>query len=375
MGTTVVPTEGHTVAGRPRQAYLDNLKAVLVAGVIVGHVCITYADIGSWAYREPSGNDAFLIPAALFVALGSLFAMGLFFLIAGLLTPRALARKGPAGFLRDRVRRLGVPFVVYLLLIYPSVEWMGHRGNPSLGWYLQEQLDRLDPGPLWFVQVLFLFSAGYAAWRAARPVREPPREMRWAHLVAGTGALALATFVVRLQFPVNSNHFLELHVWQWPQCLGLFVLGTACAENGWLDPVPVRLRRAAGLTAPVGLCVTTAGFAIGHDSFDDFAGGVSWQAVLVAGCEALIAMGLSIWLLGHFQRRHDRGGPLARGAGRAAFGAYVLQAPVVVGIAVLAGRLPAAPEVKFLVVAPTAVLGSFGLAWLLSRIPGMNRVL
>lgn len=375
MGTTVVPIDGHTVAGLPRRAYLDNLKVVLVAGVIVGHVCITYADIGSWAYREPSGNDAFLIPAALFVALGSLFAMGLFFLIAGLLTPQALARKGPAGFLRDRVRRLGVPFVVYLLLIYPSVEWMGHRGSPSLGWHLREQLHRLDPGPLWFVLVLFLFSTGYAVWRAARPVHRRAQELRWAHLVAGTGVLALATFLVRLKSPVNSDQVLELHVWQWPQCLGLFVLGTVCAEKGWLDPVPDRLRRAAGTAALVGLFVTIVGFVIGHDSFDDFAGGTSWQAVLVAGCEALIAIGLSIWLLGHFQRRHDRGGPLARGAGRAAFGAYVLQAPVVVGIAVLASRMPAAPEVKFLVVAPAALLGSFGLAWLISRMPGLNRVL
>jgi hypothetical protein len=88
MNTAAVPA--------PRRAYLDNLKVLLVTGVIVGHVLITYADIGSWAYREPSGNKAFLIPAALFVVLGSLFAMGLFFLLAGLLLPRALARKGPA---------------------------------------------------------------------------------------------------------------------------------------------------------------------------------------------------------------------------------------------------------------------------------------
>ena len=93
----------------PRHAYLDNLKVVLVVGVIVGHVLITYADVGTWAYRETSVNDAFLIPAALIVALGSLFAMGVFFLIAGLMTPGPLARKGPGGFLRDRSLRLGVP--------------------------------------------------------------------------------------------------------------------------------------------------------------------------------------------------------------------------------------------------------------------------
>jgi hypothetical protein len=34
-----------------------------------------------------------------------------------------------------------------------------------------------------------------------------------------------------------------------------------------------------------------------------------------------------------------------------------------------------APELKFLVVAPAAVAGSFGLAWLLTRVPGIKRVL
>jgi len=34
-----------------------------------------------------------------------------------------------------------------------------------------------------------------------------------------------------------------------------------------------------------------------------------------------------------------------------------------------------APEAKFLFVAPAAVAGSFGLAWLLTRIPAVNKVL
>jgi hypothetical protein len=61
--------------------------------------------------------------------------------------------------------------------------------------------------------------------------------------------------------------------------------------------------------------------------------------------------------------------------GRAAFGAYVVQAPVAVLIARLAGPVPLAPEVKFLFVAPAAVAGSFGLAWLLTRVPGLKRFL
>ena len=73
---------------------------------------------------------------------------------------------------------------------------------------------------------------------------------------------------MRLRFPVDSSPVLALHVWQWPQCLGLFVLGVAAAKRGWLDPVPVRLRRAAGIAALAGPSLMITAFAVSHDSPD-----------------------------------------------------------------------------------------------------------
>ncbi|MCK7481870.1 MAG: hypothetical protein M0C28_35385 [Candidatus Moduliflexus flocculans] len=108
----------------------------------------------------------------------------------------------------------------------------------------------LDPGPLWFVLALLIFSVGYAvlARSSARPGPSPvlgvlPSSSAWPRVIAA------ATFAVRLRFPIDSHQIFVLHVWQWPQCIGLFALGIACAENGWLDPVPDRLRRQAGLAA------------------------------------------------------------------------------------------------------------------------------
>lgn len=366
-----------TTAAEPahRRACLDNLKTVLVTGVIVGHVFITYGDIGSWAYREPSGNKAFLVLAALFVVLGSTFAMGLFFLIAGLFTPRALARKGAAGFLKDRLWRLGLPFLAFLLVVFPIVRRVGDGSGKSLAWFFRAQLRELDPGPLWFVLALLLFSTGYVAWRALRPALPSPRPWRTSVFVGLAAVIAAATFVVRLKFPVDSHQIFVLHVWQWPQCIGLFGLGIACSESGWLDPVPDRLRRGAGLTAVGGAAVILAAILASRDSLDPFGGGATWQAALTALSEGAMSVGSSVWLLGHFQRRRDHAGPLARAMGRAAFGAYVLQAPVAVTIARLAHSLPMAPELKFLFVAPAAVAGSFGLAWLLTRPAGVKRFL
>jgi hypothetical protein len=43
--------------------------------------------------------------------------MGLFFLVVGSLTPKAMARRGAAGFLRERLVRLGLPLLVFILVL------------------------------------------------------------------------------------------------------------------------------------------------------------------------------------------------------------------------------------------------------------------
>lgn len=56
---------------------------------------------------------------ALLIGFNDTFFMSLMFFLSGLFVWRSLARKGAAGFLRDRVLRLGVPFVIAAALIAP----------------------------------------------------------------------------------------------------------------------------------------------------------------------------------------------------------------------------------------------------------------
>jgi hypothetical protein len=45
--------------------------------------------------------------------------MGTFFLIAGCLVPSSLRRKGSVRFARNRALRLGLPAVLYAVLVVP----------------------------------------------------------------------------------------------------------------------------------------------------------------------------------------------------------------------------------------------------------------
>jgi len=110
--------------GGERVAYLDNLKLLMVAVIIAGHGTLAYGSLESaWPYQDVQevqlgkvsdlALSIVVIPAALFV-------MGLFFLISGLLTPGSVSRKGPRSFAGDRLVRLGVPLIVWTLVIWPG---------------------------------------------------------------------------------------------------------------------------------------------------------------------------------------------------------------------------------------------------------------
>ncbi len=112
-----------------RNAGIDALRASLTLLVVFHHAAITYGAMGSWFYKEiqPSRAPSSLI-LTLFVAYNQAFFMGLFFLVAGSLTPGAIARHGATGFLRERLLRLGAPLLVFVLTLGPlTVAWRRPR--------------------------------------------------------------------------------------------------------------------------------------------------------------------------------------------------------------------------------------------------------
>jgi hypothetical protein len=359
---------------RPRLAYLDRLKTGLIAAIIAAHAFNSYSEFGSWAYQPvqevslSSGTEAIF---AVFTSIGALFLMGLFFLISGLLTPAALERKGVRRFVNDRLLRLGVPFALFTLLLWPLTiyairEPFLHRG--SYWWWFIHADGFPDNGPLWFIGVLLIYSLGYAGWRAWRP-HDPDeggegRVPMWAGMLVGLGAcIAVATFLVRLQFPANSAQVVNLHLWEWPQCLGMFALGVVAARRGWLMPVSDRLRRGCGVAALIAVVLLPVliftSEPLGLDE-EAYFGGFGWPAAATAAVEGALTVGACVWVLGFAQRRLDRPGRPA--LARSAYAAFLVQGPVLVGLALALRPVPIVAEVKAVVLAITGVAASFALA-------------
>ncbi|MDH3398175.1 MAG: acyltransferase, partial [Acidimicrobiia bacterium] len=126
------PVSVDAVTGiRPRYAYADNLKVLLVVGVIVGHATMAWTGVGDWVFDEPNVREPLLSILILLSVVGALFAMPLFFLVAGAFTPASLQRKGLRRFLIDRLVRLGLPMIFFIIFLSPIIEYVDPG---SAGW-------------------------------------------------------------------------------------------------------------------------------------------------------------------------------------------------------------------------------------------------
>lgn len=394
------PTHRERPALRPRRervAYLDNLKLLLVAVIIAGHGALAYGSLeNAWPYQdiqEVQLSGVSDVTLAMVVIPAALFAMGLFFLISGLVTPGSVSRKGPRTFARDRLLRLGVPLAVWTLVIWPGSIWAAHLAageTHSFWWQFIHSQPFLDTGPMWFVEVLLIYSLAYAAWRFWRRGRATGADPSAAStrsaalsgrtLVALAAAISVATVLVRPVLPAASGQIGQSHLWQWPQFVAMFGLGIVAAQRGWLDPVPDRIRRGCGFAALGGLAafLVVAGImaAVGVDGGVLFDPGLHWAPISMAVIEGPLAVGASVWLLGLAQRRLNRHpGPLGRAMARSAYGAFFLQGFVLIGLMIALRPIGVPAEVKALAVAILGVAGSFALAWVLVTRTRLGRII
>ena len=104
-----------------------------------------------------------------FFYLCNTFFMCMLFLLSGYFVPRSVHKKGIARYLKDRLLRIGVPFIIGLLLINNAAVLLGMLSPASpfaeLSW---SSMPFNSIWALWFLLVLFIFDVLYCAWVAFR---------------------------------------------------------------------------------------------------------------------------------------------------------------------------------------------------------------
>ena len=145
-----------------RRKYLDNIRWVTILIVIIYHVIYMFNGVTTYGVIVPFSEDQ---PQDIFLYIVYPWFMFLLFVVSGMAARFELDHKGESGFIRNRTRKYLVPSTIglfvfwwilgyYNMLIGGAFESMGTVPKPVL--YLIMCISGI--GPLWYIQMLWLFS-------------------------------------------------------------------------------------------------------------------------------------------------------------------------------------------------------------------------
>jgi hypothetical protein len=140
---------------KARNASLDRTRTFLTLVVLLHHSVIPYTHFGHTDPKSWIGFDMIVLAT-------DSFFMAMFFFLSGLFVWPGLTRKGPATYLRDRLVRLGLPFVIAAFTIIPlayyAIELRAHPDTSFASfWWDTITAGPWPSGPVWFLWVLIAF--------------------------------------------------------------------------------------------------------------------------------------------------------------------------------------------------------------------------
>ena len=349
-----------------RLVFIDNIRWVMIFFVLSMHAAVTYSGNGGWYYKEHglvSKPELFIFIT--YQAFLQSFFMGLLFFVAGYFVPGAYDKKGGLRFLRDRAFRLGLPTLLYILILGPVTEYVANgnwEGGPKLG----------GTGPLWFCEALLIFSVVYGLARAAgwRDRAIAPTGGGIAIFIA---IMAAATFAVRISIDGGAS-VLNMHPGDFPQYILMYVAGAYGYRGDWLVRLADRacLRGAAIaliLSVPLFAALIVFGGGLQGDTAR-YSGG--FNPVSAGKClwEALVCAGMGLLMLAIYRRHFNAQGALARFLSDNAFGVYLIHPPVLIAIAIALHPLAWPALAKAALLTILAAIGSFAAsAFVLRKSP------
>lgn len=339
-----------------RKHYLDNLRWCTVLLVVFYHVCYLFNGVGVLG-GIPGAESLPFFDALLYAPYP--WFMALLFAAAGMSARYALERRGGRAFLRERARKLLVPSTLGLLVLHWVTGYLNIKMGGGLayipGFLLYPIAALSGTGPLWFAQMLFLFSC------TAPLLNRLDREGRLYRRCGEAGLPLLLLLAVLIWGAAQVGNVPVLTMYRFGVYYAAFLIGYFIFSH---ERVQERIER---------VCLPMLAAAV--------LGGVwftlRWYGRDYTAPECLQSLGTNLYLwaavlavFGCFRRYFDRETPLTRYLTRNSFGIYVLHYPVLITVCYLLHfhtGLP--PAGKYLIAIAAGFGGTLALNECLRRVP------
>jgi glucan biosynthesis protein C len=374
-----------------RLFFIDNIRWLMIVFVVLMHLNVTYSNMGLWYYKEPAKMDA--LSGVLFAIYGSFtqaYFMGLLFFIAGYFVPGSFDRKGARGFVQDRLLRLGLPTLLYMLLIHPItvliIGFFNHNNLTNLtSWYVEYLTSFTfisSSGPLWFAVALLVFSILYAILRqfsfspALIAKQDTPILLKNGWIIAVIALISIMAFLLRLVQPAGvalfntfTGNFMQIG--NFSSYIILFILGIIFYQRNLLMNLPYKRGRfwfslALLLGVPLWFVIMVTGIKTNPTALF---GGFHWQSAVYSIWESFFCVGVSLGLLAIFQKKYNKQGKVSNFLSENAFGVYVIHTPILVGITMMFSGIVLNPLMKMIMMAILVLPICFGFSYWLRKLP------
>lgn len=379
-----------------RVTFMDNLHYLMVVLVIVYHAVAAYAVVAPhWAI-----HDTTIIAADVIRELFDVFMMPILFFVAGYFALTSLEKKGVWEFLKDKVKRILIPWALAVFIVAPLAlydqavkpiqpfwkYWLWYLGQFEIRLrYTQTPVGPTTQMIYWFLSLLFafflVFALVYALVRKWRGMGIQPA----AHKVESGNSILVALvtfgllmsaayFVLLLLVPDSSwftlYMFLEFQVTRLVPYAGAFAFGLYAQSRGWFtDGKPLGSLTLWGAASAV---LTVAYLAFGQPVFADTAGTANLSAgylLAFAVLRSFLLLSLLVVFVSFGLRYWNHANKLDQQLAATSYNIYLVHFFIVIAIqeALLAWAGGLVP-IKIAIVFLAALALSFGISrWILAR--------
>jgi hypothetical protein len=278
-----------------RLLFFDMVRNLAMLSVILYHAVAAY----STATPHWSVHDGSSMTADMIRHLFDVFMMPVFFFVAGYFALPSLTKQGPWKFLKGKFKRIGIPWLLAILIIVPLLQhvlqkkadmahplppfwqyWIAYLksfGTLQIGLWTAERMSQMH---FWFLSLLLaffiVFTLVYVVGNrnlepsGGSPIKEPASHKSILKTLFVTTVLAsLGYFIVLLMTPdmswVTINLLFQFQPGSLVLYIAYFALGVLANSKEWFagDEFPSRL----SIWVPITILLTAGFFIIGQDIF------------------------------------------------------------------------------------------------------------